>query len=191
MTDKIIHSIKSLVDLRPVEEQAFLDILEVKKFKKNAMLHVEGEVCNRVTFINHGNVRLFYTVEGIENTIQFFFDGSWYTDYSSFLTGAPSQENLQALSPTEVVQLTRQDLLPLFDQYPVFDRIGRYMAENAFLSLSKLNQMLRNETPQQRYLNLIKGRPDVVARIPQRHIASYLGVKPESLSRIRKRILEA
>lgn len=190
MTDKIIQNLKSLVDLQPAEEKAFLDILEVKKIKKNAMLNVEGEVCNRVTFINHGNVRLYYTVEGIENTVQFFFDGSWYTDYASFLTGAPSQENLQALSATEVVQLTRQDLLPLYDQFPVFDRIGRFMAENAFLSLSKLNQMLRNETPQQRYLNLMKLRPDVMARIPQRHIASYLGVQPESLSRIRKRLLE-
>lgn len=190
MTEKIIQNIKSLVALQPAEERAFLDILEVKKFKKNAMLHQEGDVCNRVTFINQGSVRLYYTVEGIENTIQFFFDESWYTDYASFLTGAPSQENLQALGPTEVVQLTREGILPLFDQYPVFDRIGRFMAENAYLSLSKLNQMLRNETPQQRYLNLIQQRPDVVARIPQRHIASYLGVKPESLSRIRKRIQE-
>ena len=133
-------------------------------------------------------MRLFYNVEGEENTIQFFFGDSWYTDYASFLTGQPTIENMQALEPCEVVQFKKDDLYKLFNQFPVFEKVGRVMAENAFLSLSQLNQMLTNEEPQQRYLNLMKQRPDVVERIPQHYIASYLGVKPESLSRIRKRI---
>lgn len=190
MTTKIIQSIQALVRLNPDEEKAFLDILMVRKLKKKEFLLREGDVCGSISFINEGCMRLFYNVEGVENTFQFFFGDNWYTDYASFLTGAPSHENLQALEASEVVQFRRADALELFDRYPIFDRVGRIMAERAYLSLSKLNQMLTNETPQQRYLNLIKQRPDVVERIPQRHIASFLGVKPESLSRIRKRILD-
>jgi CRP/FNR family transcriptional regulator, anaerobic regulatory protein len=190
MTTQIIQSIKSLVPLNTDEESAFLQILEVKKFNKKEFLLQEGKVCSKVSFINNGCMRLFYNVEGVENTVQFFFDDSWYTDYASFLTGQPTLENMQALETTEVVQFKKEDLYKLFDQFPIFDRVGRVMAENAFLSLSMLNKMLTNEEPQQRYLNLMKQRPDVVEKIPQHYIASYLGIKPESLSRIRKRILD-
>ncbi len=188
MTTQIIQSIKSLVPLTFDEEQAFLQILDIKRFSKKEFLLQEGKICTKVSFINSGCMRLFYNAEGVENTIQFFFGGSWYTDYASFLTGYPSFENMQALETCEVVQFKKEDLYKLFDQFPIFDRVGRVMAENAFLSLSQLNKMLTNEEPQERYLNLLKLRPDIVEKIPQHYIASYLGVKPESLSRIRKRI---
>jgi CRP/FNR family transcriptional regulator, anaerobic regulatory protein len=190
MTSQIIKSIKSLVPLNAIEEQAFLEILEVKQFTKKEFLLKEGQVCNKVSFINSGCMRLFYNVEGLENTVQFFFADSWYTDYASFLTTQPTAENLQALENCEVVQFKKEDLYNLFNHYPIFDRVGRVMAENAFLSLSRLNQMLTNEEPEERYLNLFKTRPEIVERIPQHYIASYLGIKPESLSRIRKRILK-
>jgi CRP/FNR family transcriptional regulator, anaerobic regulatory protein len=189
MNNQIIQSIKSLVPLNKMEEEAFANILEMKQFKKKDFLLKEGQICNKVSFINSGCMRLFYNVEGIENTVQFFFANSWYTDYASFLTGQPTAENLQALETCEVVQFKKEDLYKLFNQYPIFDRVGRVMAENAFLSLSRLNQMLTNEAPEERYLNLFKNRPEIVEKIPQHYIASYLGIKPESLSRIRKRIL--
>jgi CRP/FNR family transcriptional regulator, anaerobic regulatory protein len=188
MTTQIIRSIQALVPLNEAEEKAFLSILDVKTYKKKEFLLQEGQVCNKITFINSGCMRLFYNVDGIENTIQFFFDDSWYTDYASFLTGQPTIENMQALETCEVVQFNKEDLNKLFNLFPIFDRVGRVMAENAYLSLSKLNQMLRNEEPELRYLNLLKQRPELVLHISQHYIASYLGVKPESLSRIKKRI---
>lgn len=191
MTTQIIQSLKSIVTLNAVEEAAFIDILEVKQYKKKEFLLQEGQICKKAFFINKGCMRLFYNVEGVENTIQFFFDNSWYTDYTSFLTEQPCMENMQALEPCEIVQFTKVDLYKLYEKYPVFDRVGRVMAENAFLSLSRLNKMLTNEEPEQRYLNLLKDRPELMERIPQHYIASYLGIKPESLSRIRKRILMA
>ena len=188
MASQIIQSIKSIVALNEDEERAFANILTTKQFKKKEFLLQEGKICSNVSFVNSGCMRLFYNVEGVENTIQFFFGDSWYTDYASFLTGQPTIENMQALEPCEVVQFKKEDLYKLFNQFPIFEKVGRVLAENAFLSLSRLNQMLTNEEPQQRYLNLMKQRPDVVERIPPHYIASYLGVKPESLSRIRKRI---
>lgn len=190
MISQIIQSIQSIVPLNKVEEEAFSEILEVKQFKKKAFLLQEGQICSKVSFVNSGCMRLFYNVDGVENTVQFFFTNSWHTDYSSFLTGQPTIENMQALEPCEVVQFRKADLYKLYNIYPVFDRVGRVMAENAFLSLSKLNKMLTNEEPEQRYLNLLQQRPELVERIPQHYIASYLGIKPESLSRIRKRIFQ-
>jgi CRP/FNR family transcriptional regulator, anaerobic regulatory protein len=190
MTGQILKSIKSIVPLSNVEEDAFAKVLEIKQLKKKDFLLQEGQICDKIYFVNSGCMRLFYNVEAVENTVQFFFADSWYTDYASFLTGRPAIENMQALEPSEVVQFKKADLYKLYDQYPVFDRVGRVMAENAFLSLSKLNQMLANEEPEQRYLNLLKQRPELVEKIPQHYIASYLGIQPESLSRIRKRITE-
>ncbi len=189
MTEQILQSIKSIVTLNKKEETAFEKILELKQIKKKELLLQEGQVCDKISFINSGCMRLFYNVDGLENTVQFFFANSWYTDYSSFLSGQASVENLQALEPCEVVQVKKHLLYELYNSYPVFDRVGRVMAENAFQSISRLNKMLTNEEPQQRYLNLLKQRPDVVEKIPQHYIASYLGIKPESLSRIRKRII--
>lgn len=188
MTTKILQVIKSIVSLTEEEEQAFINILEVKLLDKKEYLLKQGEICNKITFINSGCLRAFYNVDGVENTVQFFFGDSWYTDYASFLTGNPAVENMQALEATEVVQFKKVDLYKYYETYPVFERVGRQMAENAFLSISKLNQMLTNEEPEERYLNLLKQRPEVVERIPQHYIASYLGIQPESLSRIRKRI---
>lgn len=190
MTTQIIQSIQSIVPLNKVEKEAFIGILDIKQFKKKEFLLQEGQTCSKISFINSGCTRLFYNVEGVENTIQFFFANSWHTDYASFLTGQPTIENMQALEACEVVQVRKTDLYKLYDIYPVFDRVGRVMAENAFLSLSKLNKMLTNEEPEQRYLNLLEQRPELVERIPQHYIASYLGIKPESLSRIRKRIFQ-
>jgi CRP/FNR family transcriptional regulator, anaerobic regulatory protein len=188
MTEQILQSIKSIVSLNESDQEAFTKILTIKQFKKKEMLLQQGQVCNNISFINSGCMRLFYDVEGVENTVQFFFADRWYTDYESFLTGKPTIENLQALENCEVIQFKKTDLYQLYTTHPVFERVGRILAENAFLSLSKLNKMLTNEEPQQRYLSLLSQRPEVVKNIPQHYIASYLGIKPESLSRIRKRI---
>jgi CRP/FNR family transcriptional regulator, anaerobic regulatory protein len=188
MTTKIIQSIKSIVSLNELEERAFLNILEVKSFNKKEFLLQEGKICDKITFLNNGCMRLFYNIEGVENTIQFFFGDSWYTDYASFLTGQPTIENMQALEASEVVQFKKDDLYTLYDTMPIFEKVGRVFAENAYLSISKLNQMKTNEEPEVRYINLLKTRPELVQQIPQHYIASYLGIKPETLSRIRKRI---
>jgi CRP/FNR family transcriptional regulator, anaerobic regulatory protein len=190
MTTQILQSIKSIVSLNKEEEEAFSKILHVKHFKKKEFLLQEGQICNKISFINSGCMRVFYNVDGVENTIQFFFGDSWYTDYTSFLTGQPTVENMQALEPCEVVQFSKIDIYKLYDSYPVFDRVGRVMAENAFRSISQLNKMLTNEEPEERYLNLLKKRPELVEKIPQHYIASYLGLQPQSLSRIRKRIFQ-
>jgi CRP/FNR family transcriptional regulator, anaerobic regulatory protein len=190
MSQQIMQSIKSIVSLNEEEENAFISILEIRPYKKKEFLLKEGKVCDKISYINSGCVRLFYNIEGNEKTVQFFLKDSWYTDYASFLTGKPTVENMQAIEDGIIVQFKKDDVNNLYNLYPSIERLGRIMAENAFISLLKLNNMNSNEEPEQRYLNLIKQRPEVVEKIPQHYIASYLGLQPQSLSRIRKRIFK-
>ncbi|MCU0352397.1 MAG: Crp/Fnr family transcriptional regulator [Cytophagales bacterium] len=165
--------------------------LIVKQLRRKELFYSEGQVCRSVAFVNSGCLRYFYVKEGEERTGQFFFENAWYTDYESFLTGQPSKQNIQALEPTELLLLSKKDLYELYDAIPAFERFGRIMAENAYLGSRKNNMALLTLNPEERYLNLIAERPKVIERIPLKYIASYLGVKPESLSRIRKRLFDS
>jgi len=184
--------LQSLVQLTDAECTYFIAQLQPKKYKRHEFLLREGEVCKHVFFIVKGLTRYFYTnAEGNEHTGQFFFETSWYTDYDSFLTGKPSEQSLQALEKSEVLLLPKPNLYRLYDENPKFERFGRLMAEQAFLGVRQRNTSLLSESPEERYLNLIQQRPKVIDRVPLHYIASYLGIKPESLSRIRKRLYDA
>jgi CRP/FNR family transcriptional regulator, anaerobic regulatory protein len=190
MHDILLNNLRSIVSLSPDEENALTHSFHHKKVSRKELLLTNGTVCNSIWFIQKGYFRLYYNTEGNENTFQFFSPGSWYTDYHSLLSAQPTLENLQALTPGEVLIIDKKNLEALYLNYPGIDKLGRLMAERAFLSVSNLNKMRANEEIEERYLNLIKQRPDIIENIPQHYIASYLGVKPESLSRIRKRIFK-
>jgi len=178
------------VNLTPAEFSQFTQHLTRKSLKKKEVLLQEGEVCHNAYFINRGCLRYYFNVEGEDKTGQFFFEGAWYTDFESYITGQPSSENIQALEASELLLLSRKSLLQLFNEIPKFERFGRLIAENAFLGVKARNNAFLNQTPEERYQALQQERPKVVSRVPQHYIASYLGIKPESLSRIRKRMMD-
>ena len=190
MPTQIINNIKSFVALSQNDEEAFLKIVVVKKYAKKDFILEEGEICDKIFFINSGSARDFFNIDGEEKIVEFFFEESWFTDYNSFLTGQPTSENLQAIESCEVVHFKRIDLERLYISHPVFEKVGRVMAQNAFMNLMKIIGMRTNQDPEERYLNLLKQRPELFERIPQHYIASYLGLQPQSLSRIRKRIFD-
>jgi CRP/FNR family transcriptional regulator, anaerobic regulatory protein len=186
MYQQIIKQVSNLISLENNEMDYFLSKLEIKNILKKELLLKEGTVCRNAYFINSGCLRYYYTVAGIENTGQFFFENNWYTDYESFLQNRPSKQNIQALTDCEILCLSKTDLQQLYITVPKFERFGRLMAENSLIAIKNKNEMLLNQTAEERYLNLIKDRPKLFERIPQHYIASYLGIKPPSLSRIRK-----
>ncbi len=190
MYGQIEKVISSFIDLDEREFAYFTSKLQVQHLKRKELLLVEGQVCNNSYFINSGCLRYFYNVDGEEITGQFFFENGWYADYGSYLSGKPSDQNIEALEKTELLVLPKAALDKLFIEIPKFEKFGRLIAEKAFLGMRQYTEMLTKQTPEERYLNLIKDRPKVIERIPQHYIASYLGIKAPSLSRIRKRILE-
>ncbi|WP_345109350.1 Crp/Fnr family transcriptional regulator [Hymenobacter algoricola] len=162
-------------------------LLQPRQLAKKELLLREGEVCRAAAYIETGVLRYFYHVQGEERTGQFFFENEWYADYDSFLDQRPSAQNIQALEPTRVWLFPHDALYRLYDERPVFERFGRLMAEQAYRGSKARGAALLNQTPAERYAQLVRDRPQVVQRVSQRLIATYLGVKPESLSRIRAR----
>lgn len=190
MYDQILTRLSQFISLDKSEQDIFVSKLMLKRYKKKELILLEGEICNYSYFINYGCLRYYYNIEGQENTAQFFFENGWYTDYDSFLTGKPSQQNIETLEKSEMLLLSAKDLQQLYIDIPKFERFGRLIAENAFLGIRQRSELLENQTAEERYLTLMNDRPKVFERIPQHYIASYLGIKPPSLSRIRKRIFD-
>jgi len=190
MFDRLKNTLDRLLPLSREEFVYFATLLTTRRLAKHEPLLRAGEVCTQIAFINQGCLRYYYLKDGSEFNGQFFFEGSWVGDYQSFLTGQPAVQYIDALEDTELLTMSRTDLLTLYTEQPRFERFGRLLAENVVIGSQRRTASLLFDTPEERYLKLIAERPKVVERIPLHHIASYLGIKPESLSRIRKRLAD-
>lgn len=175
-------------------QQEALDIfcskLTPKHLPKKEFLVRQGETCRHIAFINEGLLRLYYDVEGEEHVRQFHFERSFCSEYQSFLTQKPAQMSLQALEDTSLLLISHHDMYALFAEHKEFERLGRILAEQAFIFVSQRFASMLLEDPEIRYQRLVQERPKVMQRVPQYMIASYLGITPQALSRIRKRLSE-
>jgi CRP/FNR family transcriptional regulator, anaerobic regulatory protein len=190
MNEHLIQSLRQRVRLTDDELGQMDRAVVPRLLRRKELLLAEGEVCRCVYFIDRGCLRYFHTEDGMEQTGQFFFEGGWYTDMDSFLTERPARQNIQALEPTRVLMLPKTALYALYEQYPQVERFGRLIVEQAFLGLLRRADLLAFQQPEDRYLHLLRERPKVIERVSLKYIASYLGITPESLSRIRKRLFE-
>lgn len=188
MWNTVREGILKYIPLSEGEFERYYHLLEFKSFNKRENLLSIEEVCRCAFFIQKGCIRYYNLVDGEEHTSQFLFEGAWYSDYESFLFERPTLQTIQALENTEVAVLSKSALQKLYVEAPIFERFGRLMAENAFLGLRRRTENYTQLSADERYLKLLKQRPKVIERVPQHYIASYLGIKPPSLSRIRKRV---
>jgi CRP-like cAMP-binding protein len=188
MRHLIRENIDAYIQLSDQEFDLYYGLLNFKTYKKKEHILAYQEVCQEAFFILEGCMRYYHIVDGEEQTGQFFFEGAWYSDYESFLFNRPSEQSIQALEKTSVASLSKQALEKLFVEVPKFERFGRLMAENAFMGLRKRTESLTQLSAIERYNVLLKNRPKVIRRVPQKYIASYLGIQPQSLSRIRSQL---
>jgi CRP-like cAMP-binding protein len=157
--------------------------------KKSVFLKV-NTIETHISFIESGVVRLFIPKEDPEKevTFGFSFKNQFISAYDSFLTQTPSAYQLQALTETTLLSITYNDLQDVYQRTQIGNLIGRLTAERLFLLKSKREQNLLNLTAEKRYLKLFKERPELLKVIPLKYISSYIGVTPQALSRIRKRL---
>jgi CRP-like cAMP-binding protein len=158
-------------------------------FHKGAIITRKGETEQYLSFIENGIVRFYIPDdEDTELTFNFCFDKEFTCAYDSFLTQQPSEYELQALTETIVWRISHSNLQKVYAQTNIGNHLGRVAAEKLFLTKSQRELSLLKYTARERYLQLFSQQPNILKYIPQKHIASYLGITPQALSRIRRQI---
>jgi CRP-like cAMP-binding protein len=166
----------------------FSSKLKRQNFPKNALLLEKGQIENYLSFVEKGAVRYYIPGESNDITLEFTFENDFIGAYDSFLTRKPSAYNVVTITPTVLWRLTYDDAQTIYRETENGNLIGRLASEALFLEKSKRELSLLTDSAEQRYLNLFKEQPAIIKNIPLRHIASYIGITPQALSRIRKRI---
>jgi CRP-like cAMP-binding protein len=162
--------------------------LTVQHLRKGELLTRNGEVCNQVSFINKGLLRFYYLVEGKEICTGFVAENNYIAQYESFLTRQPSTGNIDALEDCELINLSYDSIQALYRSNPIFETFGRKIAELLFIMISMQTTRLLTLSPEERYQSVIENQPFIIQRVPQYMIASFIGITPEHLSRLRKKI---
>lgn len=187
----LLNTIKSFIPLSPGEEQFVSSLFIEKKLEKGAYFVQEGKVCKHVGFIQKGLVRYFINKDGQELISEFGKEGEFVCNYASFLDQSASDENIQTIEDTSLLQISYDDLQLFYEKVPAANKFGRLIAEIMFVRAKRQIASMYSDPPEVRYLKFLQLYPDLLQRIPQYHISSYVGVKPPSLSRIRKRLSQS
>jgi CRP-like cAMP-binding protein len=187
--DKIRKYIENITEINDEDWEFFSSKLQKKRYLKKSIITEIGEVENHISFIEKGIVRLLIPKkEEDEITYGFSFENEFISVYDSFLTQSPSQYKLETLVETSLLSITYSDLQKVYKHTKIGNLIGRLVAERLFIIKSNRALSLLNDSAEKRYLNLFTERPNLIKKIPLKYIASYIGVTPQSLSRIRKLI---
>jgi CRP-like cAMP-binding protein len=187
MFERILESVARRIDLNEGEKEYFTSLLQVKQLRKRDFLLREGEVCRNEYFVNKGCVRAYVVdAKGTEHVLQFAIEDWWIGDMHSFIAQAPSRMVIDALEDSELVFMDKPAWDALLERVPKFERFFRMLLQGAFITLQNRVTSALSATAEERYVEFLERYPQFEQRVPQHQVASYLGITPESLSRIRK-----
>lgn len=167
---------------------SFVQKTVIREYKKGQTVYKQGIVCSYVSFVCSGLLRSYYLVDGKEIITAFGPENCYFSEYESFLSRQPSLMYTDAIEDTIVIDVSYNDLQELYAKYPQCEKVGRLIAEYLFVHLANKNSSYLLNTPEERYAKFLEEYEMIQQRIPQYMIASYLGITPEALSRIRSRI---
>lgn len=191
MFEKLFENIRKKIVITEREEEICRSLFIPKKLRKRQYLLQQGDVTKYTAFVEKGLLRSYVIDDkGAELIMQFAPEGWWINDMYSAITGEPAEQNIDAIEDSELLLLTTQGYEQLMQEAPVFERFFRLQLQNSFVALQRRLKGNIILTAEEKYKNFIQAYPNIVQRVPQHNIASFLGITPESLSRIRKQMAE-
>lgn len=191
MFDSLREHVSRRVHLSDDEFPVCASLMIPKRLRKGTFLVQEGDVCKYLGFITRGCLRS-YSVDkkGDEHVVQFGLEGWWITDLYSFLTGSPAEHFIDALEESDILLIDAASYEKLCTSVPKFERYFRILLQNNFIATHRRVLASISLSAEEQYRQLVEQYPMIVQRVAQRHIASYLGITPEALSRIRGKMVK-
>lgn len=190
MYDLYFESFNKKIPLTTEEEELIKTYLSVKKIRKKQYLLQAGDPCKIMAFVSKGALRS-YTVDdnGVEHIVQFAVEDWFISDSYSFYTGEDATYNIEAIEDSELIIISKSAHNELLQRSPKYTSFMMDKITAAYIALQKRLNSINNVNIEDRYQNFLKQYPDIAQRVPQHMIASYLGLTPETLSRIRRRLM--
>jgi CRP-like cAMP-binding protein len=185
---QLLNHINNFSPLDDDAKEALCCNFEQLILPKNEILITEGKICNQLYFLQQGAIRGFYINDGKEVTNWFAFENDFVTSSHSFITQQPSVENIQLLEGCILWTITKEKLSALFNQFHDIERLVRIAYEKYYIRLEERFINAQFKTATERYVQLLLQTPHIVERVSLGHIASYLGISQETLSRIRSKL---
>ncbi|HEY1045350.1 MAG TPA: Crp/Fnr family transcriptional regulator [Bacteroidia bacterium] len=191
MKDNLIQYFSKFTRLTEPEIEALKESMNIVTFKKGTYVLREGQTNADSYFVLEGLLRQCKSVDGDDISTNFFVENDWIISMNSFSDNKTVSEDLICLEDCTLVIGNEEKAQKLFKQFPRLETISRAVMESVFAEHQKQLSHYLTESPEQRYIRLVQTKPGIVQRVKQYQIASYLGIKPESLSRIRKRMMQS
>ena len=177
-----------LIPLNKEEKELVIQKFHPRLYRKKQYVLQEGDICRQMNFVVRGCLRMYKVDDkGGSHILQFAAENNWITDLGSFYSEKPSELIIDALEDTMVLKIAHDDLITIYTEAPKFHRIFRVLIENSYVSIQKRLLQTISSTAEDRYQYFIDTYPHLVNRLPQTQIASFLGITPEFLSRLRNK----
>jgi CRP/FNR family transcriptional regulator, anaerobic regulatory protein len=194
MKDKfglILKNFAKLISLSSKEEELICSKLRIETIKAKTILLHTGEICTKSYFVNSGCLRSFTINEdGTEQTVNFAPKDWWISEMYSYISGEPAIQNIEAIEESEIIVIEKKDQDELYEKIPKLDRFFRILIEKSLVAQQKRLMANLSLSAEERYHLFAKRFPELVNTVPQKQIASYIGVTPEFFSKMKARILK-
>lgn len=187
---KLIEGIQNYLSLNENEIILLEKSILKKTYEKHEVIFSEGKISEEIYFVNKGCVRLYYNVEGNDKTAFFYTEGQFICAGESYTYNIPAVENYQAVEESEIYVFTKSHIEKLLCDIPKMEVLARIATENELITCQKVIASFVTKSAEERYIDLLNSQGELFQRVPQQYIASFLGVSPETLSRIKKRVHE-